>query len=126
MKKLITFLTLASTLLLSACLTMTPSDPKLVVEGTLALDEKGVVELIGSGFAPNTPITLLFTTADGVESDIGYAVEPAPIADANGDWQTTWSYGRFVKKKLVAAGDFTLLATDADFNPLAIGIVSFK
>lgn len=45
-------------------------------------------------------------TTDGVQSDIGYAVTPAPVADAKGNWTTTWSYGRFVKKKLVAEGDY--------------------
>lgn len=64
-------------------------------------------------------------TADGVESDITYALDPAPVADADGNFETTWAYGRFVAKKLVAPGEFALMATDAEFNPLTETTVTF-
>ncbi len=93
---------------------------------TAQLDKKGQLIIKGSEFAPNTLVTLLFTTKDGVQSDIGYALKPAPKADAQGNWSTTWSYGRFVKKKLVAAGDYQLTATDDDFNTLSSTLITFS
>lgn len=126
MKSILTAGVLACSLLVSACVTTSNVAPSVTTQGTLALDKKGTVELSGTGFAPNAEVTLLFTTKDGVESDIGYAVDPAPVADENGNWKTTWSYGRFVKKKLVDAGDYQLVATDADFTPLSQSTITFK
>lgn len=97
----------------------------LKAQGPAALDNKGVLEISGAGFEANAPVVLLFTTADGVTSDIGYALDPEPVADADGNWNTSWSYGRFVKKKLVAAGDFTLTAADDEFNELATTAIHF-
>ena len=116
---------LASVFLVAACSIKTPT-PQITAVGLLELDKKGEIELFGQGFAPHSEITLLLITTDGVQSDIGYAVTPAPVADATGNWTTTWSYGRFVKKKLVAEGDYSLIATDEDFTPLAQGTVTFK
>ena len=115
----------ASAFLIAACSVTTPT-PQITAAGLLDLDKKGKIELSGQGFTPHSEITLLLTTTDGVQSDIGYAVTPAPVADAKGNWTTTWSYGRFVKKKLVAEGDYSLIATDEDFTPLAQGTVTFK
>ncbi len=99
---------------------------ELKVPASAALDKKGMMEISGSGFKANEPVLLLFTTADGVTSEIGYALKPEPVADAKGNWNTQWSYGRFVKKKLVAAGDFSLSATDNDFNELAATKIKFQ
>lgn len=107
---------------IAACSVTTPT-PQITAADLLELDKKGKIELAGQGFTPHSEITLLLTTTDGVQSDIGYAVTPAP---AKGNWTTTWSYGRFVKKKLVAEGDDSLIATDEDFMPLAQGTVTFK
>ncbi len=114
----------------TGCATYSTADNKsraasLNAEGPALLDKKGTMVLSGSGFKPDTDVTLLFTTKDGVESDIGYALEPPPHADASGSWNTTWSYGRFVAKKLVDEGDFTLLATDEDFNPVTRTTIKF-
>ena len=114
-----------SAFLVTACSVTTPA-PQITAADLLKLDKKGKIELAGQGFTPHSEITLLLTTTDGVQSDIGYAVTPAPVADAKGNWTTTWSYGRFVKKKLVAEGDYSLIATDEDFTPLAQGTVTFK
>ncbi|KLN59182.1 hypothetical protein WH96_18715 [Kiloniella spongiae] len=126
MKSLFTACVLACTLLVSACGTTSMPNPEINLKGPLALDEKGMVELSGSGFVPNSDVTLVFRTIDGVESDITYAVDPTPKADGEGNWVTMWSYGRFVKKKLVAAGDYTLIAADPDFTPLVQEVVSFQ
>ena len=81
----------------------------LSVAGDASLDKKGTLEISGTGFAAQQPILLLFTTKDGVVSDISYALDPAPKADADGNWSTIWSYGRFVKKKLVGARKATFI-----------------
>ena len=46
----------------------------LTAASPATLDKKGKLELNGSGFTPNTEVTLVFVTDDGVESDIGYAL----------------------------------------------------
>lgn len=97
----------------------------LTVTGTAALVKDGEIQLSGAGFAPAQEVVLLFTTKDGVTSDISYALDPAPVADADGNWATTWSYGRFVKKKLVSAGAFSLQATDDEFNELGATEITF-
>ncbi|MBW6419336.1 hypothetical protein [Celeribacter sp. PS-C1] len=89
------------------------------VPDKLALDEEGTVEIAGSGFPSNEPVFLLFTTSDGVTSDIGYALDPEPSADAAGNWKTTWSYGRFVNQGLVETGSFDLVVTNGEFNTLS-------
>lgn len=126
MKSILTAGALACSLLVTAFVSPSHADPKVSTKGALALDAKGTAELSGTGFTPNADVILLFTTKDGVESDISYAVDPAPKADADGNWKTTWSYGRFVKKKLVEAGDYQLVATDADFTPFSQSTITFK
>lgn len=125
MKTLIKVGILALGLAISACASNGMSDGSLTTAGDAKLDKKGTLVLTGSGFAPNAEIAILFKTADGVESDIGYALDPAPVIDGDGNFATTWSYGRFVKKKLVAAGDYTLTVTNDDFDPLANATVTF-
>lgn len=98
---------------------------ELTVDGTAALVKDGKIQVTGTGFSPDQNIILLFTTQDGVTSDISYALEPTPVADAEGNWATTWSYGRFVKKKLVSAGAFSLKATDDEFNELGATEIAF-
>ncbi|GHE90808.1 hypothetical protein GCM10016455_09020 [Aliiroseovarius zhejiangensis] len=98
---------------------------ELTIQGPATLDKEGVVEISGAGFEADAPVLLLFTTADGVAAEIGYALDPQPVADADGNWTTTWSYGRFVSKKLVAPGDFNLAATDEDLNELATTTITF-
>ncbi|WP_169544102.1 hypothetical protein [Sneathiella aquimaris] len=124
MKSILTIAAVSMALVLSACASSGSSTATLVAV-TAPLDKKGEVVLTGTGFAPDTEISLLFTTTDGVESDIGYALEPAPKSDSKGNWKTIWSYGRFVKKKLVSNGEYQLLATDENFNPLAKGTIRF-
>ncbi len=117
----LTCTTIACLLAMSSALTA----QELTTQGPAALDKKGVMEISGTGFSADSAVLLLFTTADGVTAEIGYALEPQPVADADGNWTTTWSYGRFVSKKLVAAGDFNLAVTDEDLNELATTSITF-
>jgi hypothetical protein len=89
------------------------------------LDNAGKIELSGSGFKKGMEIHLLLTTDDGVQSNIDYALDPQPLADANGSWRSTWSYGRFVKKKLVKEGTYPLVVVDEDYRTLARTTVTF-
>lgn len=100
------------------------SAPEIVLSSALKLDKKGVVEIQGKDFQPESEVILLFTTNDGVQSDIGYALKPGVSVGADGNWKTSWSYGRFVGKKLVSEGSYVLTAVDGDYNQLCE--VSFK
>ncbi len=61
---------------------------ELTAKGPAALDKEGVIEISGTGFNASAPVLLLFTTADGVTAEIGYALTPQPVADADGNWTT--------------------------------------
>ncbi len=103
-----------------------PSAAKLVVDTPqVTLSKKTVVQLSGHGFKPGQEIAVLFTAVDGVLSDIGFALDPAPVADQDGNWKTTWKCGRFIKKKLIKAGTYTLKAADTDYNVMAEATVTF-
>ncbi len=43
----------------------------------------GVV-IMGTGFKPGQEINILFVSPDGLQSDIGYALKPAPKSDMAG------------------------------------------
>lgn len=101
-------------------------NPEISIEGPVNLDKKGTVKISGKGFQPGSEVVLLFSTSDGVQSDIGDTLKPAPKADAEGKWKTTWKYGRLVKKKLVSAGGYAMVAVDNDYNKLASVTFTFK
>lgn len=101
--------------------------PTLTVSGPDSMDKKATVEISGKGFTPGKDINLLFTAQDGMQSDIGYALEPVPKADQNGNWNTTWKCYDFIRRKMVKAGAaYKITATDTQYTPLAHTNVAFK
>lgn len=102
------------------------SDAKLIVDTpTVTMSKKATVGLSGQGFKPGEEVVILFTAVDGVVSDIGFALDPQPVADEAGAWTTTWKCGRFISKKLIKEGTYTLKAAAADYNILAEATVAF-
>ena len=102
------------------------SAPQLVVvTPEVELSKKATVDLKGVNFMPDQEVALLFIDVDGVTSDIGFAVDPQPVADKTGTWATTWNCGRFVSRKLIKAGTYTIKAADVDYNVLAEATVTF-
>ena len=89
------------------------------------LDNKAKVTIVGTGFKPGQEVSLLFATADGVQTDIGYSLKPAPKANKIGSWVTTWSCGRFIKKKLITKGAYAITVTDSDYNVITHAPVAF-
>lgn len=101
--------------------------PSLIVSGPDSLDKKAAVVISGKGFAPGQDITLLFTAEDGMQSDIGYALKPAPKADSEGNWNTTWECFDFIRRKMAKAGSsYKITAADTQYAPLAHAMVTFK
>ena len=100
--------------------------PEMVVAGPVPLDAKGKIAISGRHFQAGSEVMLLFTSLDGVQSDIGYALEPAPVVVGDdGTWISNWSYGRYVKKKLVKAGSYPLVAVDENFDILCETYIEF-
>lgn len=97
------------------------TDPKII-----ALDKKGKVTLKGSGFKSGQELRLLLTTVDGVKADIGHYLKPVPMADSDGNWSSSFKYGRFVKKKLIKQGDYELLITDISYKTILATNLTFK
>ena len=101
--------------------------PSVIAQpASVPLDKKGKISLMGSGFESGQAVRLLFKAADGITADIGYALKPEPVANERGAWTTVWSYGRFVKKKLIKEGIYAIIVADTDYNILASAPLRFK
>ena len=114
-------------LLSCAAGTSQESGPKPIaqVAEPVKMSKKAKVAINGSGFKPGQEVYVVLTDKNGIESDIGYALKPAPKADGAGNWSTTWSCGRFIARKLVKAGDYKLTVTDMEYNTLTQTTVTF-
>ena len=131
-KTFIGLLTLILIIGLFGCANMTGGKSATASGATLAmgtprvpLDGKAEAVIMGKGFQPGQEVFLVITDASGVQSDIEYALKPVPKADAAGAWSTTWSCGRYVKKKLVKEGTFVITAVNTKYEPLASTEVTF-
>ena len=89
------------------------------------MGKKSEVVIMGTGFKSGQELVVLFTAPDGSQSDIGYALKPAPKADKTGSFACIWSAGRYVSKGLITGGAYKIEVTDTEFNPLAHSVVFF-
>lgn len=114
--------------MLAACASRSGGMAPEVSVGTsqVKMSKNAEVVITGKGFTPGQEINIVLITSDGVRTDIGYALKPAPKADGSGSWATTWSAGRFVAKKLVKKGANQLVIFDGEYNQLAQGAVVFS
>lgn len=101
-------------------------DYQVSAAGPAKLDTKGKIELGGSGFKTGDAITLLFVSKDGIKSDLSGSLKPEPVADENGSWKTTWSYGRLVKKKIIQEGHYTIDVVNDDYETLTSLSLAFE
>lgn len=101
---------------------------RVVTMGTplVKLEKKVSVVIMGAGFKPGEELSMLITDEGGLQTDIGYALEPAPKADAGGTWATTWNASEFVKGKVVKEGPCKITITDAEYSPVAHTVVFFQ
>ena len=83
------------------------------------------VKLKGTGFTPDQEIIILYTGGDGVLTDVGWALDSAPKAGANGTWEVTWDTKRIVQKKLIKEGEYIITVADADYNEIDSNMVKF-
>jgi hypothetical protein len=97
----------------------------MVATPNVKMDKKAKITIVGAGFQPGQEVSLLFTDVNGVQSDIGYALKPQPKANKLGAWVTTWSCGRYISKKLIKEGAYTIMVTDSDYNIIAHTPVAF-
>lgn len=100
--------------------------PTVVVDTPkVKMTKKAKVVIKGTGFKPGQEVRLVFTTVDGVKSDIGGYLKPKPVADQTGAWTTTWSCGRYIRKKLIKAGTYTITVMNPEYNYIADAPVAF-
>ena len=129
MKKLLTLLAITSLMGLSLLVTPAPAGDLaatvMVANPYVKMDGKAQVTIMGTGFKPGQKVSLLFTTIDGVRVNISYKLKPRPEANKIGSWVTTWSCGRFIKKKLITRGAYTITVTDSDYNVITHAPVAF-
>ena len=96
-----------------------------VVSPIAKLHKDTDIVILGAGFEPGQEVRLIVITVDGIRSDIGTRLEPAPVANERGAWITVWDCNRFVRKKLLAEGVFPVIVTDDQYNTLAYAAVAF-
>ncbi len=97
----------------------------ILVTPEVDLAKETKVKLKGTGFEPGQALVILFTDQNGVPLDIGWALKPEPKADASGELATTWNAKRYIQKKMIKAGEYTLSVTDADYNELDSKTIKF-
>jgi len=102
-----------------------PGPTVIVADPMVKMDKKAKMSIVGTGFKPGQELSLLITTIDGVQSDIGHALKPSPVANETGAWVTTWSCGRYIDRKLIKEGAYTITVTDSEYNVLAHAPVAF-
>jgi len=102
-----------------------PGPTVVVANPNVKMSKKAMVTVVGAGFQPGQTVSLLFTTTDGVQADIGYALKPKPKANKIGAWVTTWSCGRYVSKKLIKEGAYAITVADSEYNIIAHAPVAF-
>lgn len=92
--------------------------PVLAVDKAMApMDSKGSVQLMGAGFKPGQQINILFTSKEGSVSNVSWAIKPEPVPNDQGTWSTTFTYGRYVSRKMVEPGQaYVITVTDGDYN----------
>ena len=104
------------------------SDPGPTVEvdtPKVKMTKKAKVVIKGTGFKPGQEVRLVFTTADGVKSDIGGYLKPEPVADKTGAWTTTWNCGTYIRRKLIKEGTYTITVTDNEYNHIVDASLAF-
>ncbi len=84
------------------------------------------IDIIGTGFEAGQELRLLYTDAEGMQTDIGYALKPEVKANNSGAFFTTWSGAEFLKAKLITEGAKTITVTNSEFKPLAETNIFFK
>ena len=92
------------------------------------MSKKSQVVIMGTGFKPGQEINILFVSPDGLQTEIGYALKPAPKPDQAGSWTTTWSAGPYVDRKLIdpKGGAYKIMLTDSEYNPISHSSVFFQ
>lgn len=102
--------------------------PVLAVgKAVVPMDKKGKVQLMGAGFKPGQKLNILFTSKEGSVSNVSWALKPQPVPNDRGTWSTTFTYGRYVSKKMVKAGEaYVITVTDGDYNFLCLAPVAFS
>lgn len=103
-----------------------PAAEVAVASPVVAMAKKLKIDIIGAGFETDEEVRVLFTDADGMQTDIGYALEPAPKGNKSGAWVTTWTVDEFIKAGLVKPGVYTLLVTTNEFKPIAQTAIVFQ
>ena len=70
-----------------------PAPNVVVTTPVVALSSSATVTIMGSGYEPGQEVRLLVTSLDGAKADIGYALDPEPVANEVGAWATVWDAG---------------------------------
>jgi len=103
-----------------------PAPTVMVATPILKLDKKAQVVIMGAGFEPGQEIHLVVTDVNGVRADVGATLDPEPVANEIGAWATAWTgCGRYISKKLIKEGVYTIAVTDGEYNALASVAVAF-
>ena len=90
------------------------------------MSKKSEVLIMGTGFKPGQEVHILFTAADGVQSDVSAYIKPELKVDKTGTWATKWNAGRYVKRKIIKVeGAYAITVAGGDYLPVTMAPVYF-
>ena len=95
---------------------LTPS--VTIITPVVPLDKSTKMVILGAGFEPGEELNLVIDTG-GLLSDISSGLNPDPVANEKGAFITTWTCSRYVSKKVVKHGVYSLIVADDDYDFLA-------
>jgi hypothetical protein len=88
--------------------------------------KRGVkVRISGSGFRPNQELGLVVTMG-GAPSDISGLVEPKPVANEKGEFNSVWELDDEIRRKLLEPRSHTIEVVDPEWQTLAKTTLAFK
>lgn len=100
--------------------------PSIVAgDGPVDLATQTTVTITGNGFQAGQEVNLVLHFPDGTKNDLGWALDPAPKADDRGTWKTTFDGARYIKKKLIKAGEYMLDAVDSEYSTICSSAIVF-
>ena len=134
-----TVLFLSIALLASSCATPAPPAPpaesksepvpKVTIDPpVLEIIKTAKVVIMGSSFEPGQEVRILFTTYGerAGTANVDIYLDPEPVADDTGAWITVFDVGRrYINKKMVTEGVYSITVTDSEYNTLATAPVAF-
>ncbi len=103
--------------------TTAPRPNVVVSPSAVNLVSGSKIAIMGSGFEAGQQVHLLLRDNNGIVSEVAGALDPAPVANNNGNWGTVFTVGDF--SKVASTGVFSVIAADENYTFLTSAPLGF-